>query len=79
MPPEECRSEPSQSAPDACKPVRLDPPGKSSGSDPLGRALFNFDERTYLVTFPISDPSDATFVELDQLPWFEGGERPKDA
>lgn len=74
MPPAESNSEPPQSAPDACKPPRPASLGKSSGSDPLGRALFNFDERTYLVTFPMSDPSDATFVELDELPWFKGSD-----
>ena len=74
MPPEESRSEPSQSAPDTCKPARPSTLSESSGSDPLGRALFNFDGCTYLVTFPMSDPSDATFVELDELPWFKGSD-----
>ena len=77
MPPEESRSETPQSTTDPRKPARPAGLGESSGSDPLGRALFNFDGCTYLVTFPMSDPSDATFVELDELPWFKGGE-PKD-
>ena len=77
MPPRESCSEPSQSTTDPRKPARPASLDESSGSDPLGRALFNFDGCTYLVTFPMSDPSDATFVELDELPWFKGGE-PKD-
>ena len=71
-------SEPPQWTADLRKPVRPAGHDESSGSDPLGRALFNFDGCTYLVTFPKSDPNDATFVELDELPWFEG-EPPKDA
>ena len=71
-------SEPPQWTADLRKPARPAGLSESSGSDPLGRALFNFDGCTYLVTFPKSDPNDATFVELDDLPWFEG-EPPKDA
>ena len=74
MPPEESRSETPQSTTDPCKPARPAGLDESSGSDPLGRALFNFDGCTYLVTFPKSDPNDATFVELDELPWFKGSD-----
>jgi len=53
-------------------PSEWSPLGASSDDSRLGRALFNFKEITYLVTFMKSDPRQADFVPLDDLPWYGG-------
>lgn len=57
--------------PSGCSPL-----GVSSDDSRLGRALFNFKEITYLVTFMKSDPARADFVPLDDLPWYGGVDKP---
>ena len=54
------------------KPFGCSPLEASSDDDRYGRALFNFKEITYLVTFMKSDPRQADFVALDDLPWYGG-------
>ena len=48
----------------------------SSDDDRHGRALFNFKDVTYLVTFLKEDPARADFVPLDDLPWYKGLDKP---
>jgi len=48
-------------------------PKSAGGADPLGRALFEFKGKMYLASFPLADPMDVEFVDLDDLPHFVGG------
>lgn len=58
------------------KPFECSPLEASSDDDRYGRALFNFKSITYLVTFLKGDPRKADFVPLDDLPWYEGIDKP---
>ena len=43
--------------------------GQSSSDDPLGRALFEYQGKTYVVTFYRDDPTDGHFEQLSPVPW----------
>lgn len=41
----------------------------SSSDDPLGRALFEYQGKTYVVTFYRDDPTDGHFEQLLPVTW----------
>ena len=52
------------------EPGCYDVSGQSSSDDPLGRALFEYQGKTYMVTFYRDDAdADAHFEQLPAVPW----------